>query len=83
MKYDQLWRRPLDAAEEFDVTVARRVAAGVTNAINVSSLEDYWKQWRRASPDRCSDLRIVGARRDGGAEHPLVAYRHLVTPLAE
>jgi hypothetical protein len=37
----------------------------------------------RASPDRCSDVLIVGARRDGGAERPLVAHRHFVTPLAE
>src|SRR2546422_2830491 len=37
----------------------------------------------RASPDRCSDVLIVGARRDGGAKRPLVAHRHFVTPLAE
>jgi hypothetical protein len=46
MKRRQRSTRPLDATDESDLTMARRVAAGVRNVIWVDSLEDYWKQWR-------------------------------------
>jgi hypothetical protein len=42
----QMWKLPVDTAEECDVSMARRAAADVTNVITVDSLEGYWKQWR-------------------------------------
>ena len=37
----------------------------------------------RTLADSCSDLRVVGARRDGRAERSLVALGHFVAPLAD
>jgi hypothetical protein len=49
MKCDESWKGRVDSAEESDVTIAQRIAAGIMKTIKVGSLEDSWKQTRGAA----------------------------------
>ena len=40
-----IWKAPVTAAEEFDRTMALRIAAVAHVPITVTSLEEYWAQW--------------------------------------
>jgi hypothetical protein len=41
---DQVWKAPVTVAEELDLLMARRIAAGATREIPAESLEAYWRQ---------------------------------------